>query len=42
MSSASAMPIVSPTRINIPDLQDKLRRRVAMVAETAKKLAAAG
>ena len=27
-------------KVNIPDLQDKLQRRIAMVAETAKKLAA--
>ena len=27
-------------KVNIPDLQDKLQRRIAMVTETAKKLAA--
>jgi DNA-binding IclR family transcriptional regulator len=27
-------------KVNIPDLQDKLQRRIAMVTETAKKLSA--
>jgi hypothetical protein len=38
MWSASATPIASRTKVNIPDPQEKLQRRIDTVTETAKKL----